>query len=532
MCVEMRPWKITLIFLLVTPQLICNVKTTRNEDDPHTNKQIVIIGAGISGLFSAYLLHQAGFKNVTVLEGRNRVGGRIRTVPYRDSYIEIGAQYLHYPHENDAFSFLQQHGEHIYDLNNTKTTDHNYLQFSLEKCDQPIIEAITTFIDNAYEECGLIWDDWRDKGDLHGIPREGMSLGEFLLRRCEEQCPKYQTRRDEAIKKAIVDATLRITGDNEGEDAFKVSALLLGRPTTEFGDDQYLLPKNGYKEVIDIIMSFIPNEWVKLNEIVNHINYFNAAIYDDKINIDTQNGSSYQADHVISTIPLGVLKEHANSMFFPPLPYRKRRAIELISAGAAMKLIFRLDEKVLWANDWDILETQNSMIPIWLDGLTYEGRNYSQGYNHSSDNIRKYWNRYIAFMSRDINDPHVWTAWLFGESAKFAETLSEKDLMIGLEECFRVALHRIKNIGKPQLVARTRWISDPFTRGTYSNIPQTCDKELIWTGDLATPICRNKVPILMFAGEATSDVSIGTINGAMKSARKEVESLLNLYKSS
>ncbi|KAG1662800.1 Peroxisomal N(1)-acetyl-spermine/spermidine oxidase [Nymphon striatum] len=228
--------------------------------------------------------------------------------------------------------------------------------------------------------------------------------------------------------------------------------------------------------------------------------------------------------------PLGVLKERANTMFSPILPYRKRRAIELMNAGAAMKLIFRLDEKVLGANDSDSLETQNNMVPIWLDGLTYEGRNYSQGYNLFSDNIRKYWNRYIAFISRDINDPQVWTAWLFGESAKFAETLSEKDLIIGLEECLRVAMHRIKNIDKPQLVARTRWISDPFTRGAYSSIPQTCDKELIWTGDLATPISRNKVPILLFAGEATSDISIGTVNGAMKSARKEVDRLLKLYK--
>lgn len=404
---------------------------------------------------------------------------------------------MHYPHENDAFIFLQQYGEHDYELNNTKQPDYNYLQFSLEKCDQPIIETITSLIDNAYEECGLIWEDWQEGGNL-SIPRQNMSLGEFLIRKCEEQCPKYPTRREEAIKNAILDATLRITADNEGEDSFKVSALLLGRPSAEFGDDQYLLPKNGYKELVDIIMSKIPKEWVKLNQTVNHIDYFNSSLYLDKIKVSTENKNVYQADHVISTLPLGVLKERSKKMFFPILPYRKRRAIELMNSGAAMKFIFRLEEKVLWANDWDILETQDSMVPIWLDGATYEGRNYSEGYKQNSEDISKNWNRYISFISRDILNPHVWTAWLFGESAKFAETLSDEDLMAGLEECLRVSLHRIKNFGKPQLVARTGWISDPFTRGAYSSISQKCDEELIWTGDLAEPITRNQVIFKQF----------------------------------
>ncbi|MEJ2194397.1 MAG: protoporphyrinogen oxidase [Ignavibacteriaceae bacterium] len=43
------------------------------------NKKVIIIGAGISGLTTAYLLHKEGF-NVTVLEKNNRVGGSIETV--------------------------------------------------------------------------------------------------------------------------------------------------------------------------------------------------------------------------------------------------------------------------------------------------------------------------------------------------------------------------------------------------------------------------------------------------------------------
>ena len=43
------------------------------------NKTVTVIGAGLAGLSAAYDLHRAGWK-VTVLEARDRVGGRVHTV--------------------------------------------------------------------------------------------------------------------------------------------------------------------------------------------------------------------------------------------------------------------------------------------------------------------------------------------------------------------------------------------------------------------------------------------------------------------
>jgi monoamine oxidase len=57
---------------------------------------VVVIGAGISGLAAACKLAGSGL-SVTVLEARNRIGGRIFTQPDSTSVsaIELGAEFIH-----------------------------------------------------------------------------------------------------------------------------------------------------------------------------------------------------------------------------------------------------------------------------------------------------------------------------------------------------------------------------------------------------------------------------------------------------
>jgi monoamine oxidase len=53
-----------------------------------SGKTVVVLGAGIAGLVSAYELQQAGY-NVTVLEARNRVGGRAWTIRGGDRIEQV-----------------------------------------------------------------------------------------------------------------------------------------------------------------------------------------------------------------------------------------------------------------------------------------------------------------------------------------------------------------------------------------------------------------------------------------------------------
>jgi len=65
------------------------------------NGNIVIIGAGVAGLFAARALQHMGVKNYIVLEATDRIGGRLKQTDnlHNDVPLDMGAEWIHYTNE-------------------------------------------------------------------------------------------------------------------------------------------------------------------------------------------------------------------------------------------------------------------------------------------------------------------------------------------------------------------------------------------------------------------------------------------------
>ena len=74
---------------------------------PHS-VEILIIGAGLSGLMAAHRLAEAG-RSITLLEARDSIGGRLFTVSFGGGAFDLGATWV-WPHHQEAIALAHRLG--------------------------------------------------------------------------------------------------------------------------------------------------------------------------------------------------------------------------------------------------------------------------------------------------------------------------------------------------------------------------------------------------------------------------------------
>lgn len=99
------------------------------------NNEVLIIGAGIAGLTAARRLAEAGLK-VTVIEARDRVGGRILTHRVGDDSIELGAEFVH-GRPPELLALIAETGAELYERDGSNGCCRHGV---LKRCDTPNVD--------------------------------------------------------------------------------------------------------------------------------------------------------------------------------------------------------------------------------------------------------------------------------------------------------------------------------------------------------------------------------------------------------
>jgi len=415
-------------------------QTSRN-----TAQTVLVLGAGMAGLGAARVLADAGVQ-VTVIEARDRVGGRTFTSQlWPDLPVDMGASWLHGVKRNPITALA--------DLIGANRTPTSYLRaLSLNDAGQKI-----DFLAAAKRAKVLVKAARKRVDDL---PAD-MSLAEAITSDARWTALAPQERR---LLRTVINT--RIEHEYSG-DWTRLSAWWFD-DGDDFGGGDVVFTQ-GYRPLVDHLAHGLD---IRLDEVVQTISP--GCVVTDR--------ATHLADHVIVTLPLGVMKS-GDIRFGEPLHRKRQRAIDGLEMGLLNKCWLRFDT-AFWPDDIDWLDyvgPTEGLWADWLSALPSTGQPLLVGFNAAS-------------MADQME------AW--DDATTIASAMAALRAMFG------------SAIPDPVGAQISRWRQDRFARGSYSfNAVGTKAKTRSalfgtdWDGRLH------------FAGEATSHDHPGTTHGALMTGR-------------
>lgn len=383
----------------------CGVPSPTAQPIRSTRRRVLVIGAGIAGLGAAQTLVQAGTE-VTVLEARDRIGGRIWTSrQWPDAPMDLGASWIHGTEGNPITDLAEAAGAQ------TAATDYDStLAFGTDGA--PLSDAQTEQLDG-----------WRTRIE-RALRRAQDQDPDRSIQQVVEQALHWSTL--PAADQQMISFILNSSIEQEYSGSSGETSVQWYDSDEGFDGDDVLFP-GGYKAIMDWLARGVS---IELQQPVQRIDYRGkqVSVVTDK--------ATYTADRVIVTLPLGVLK--ANTVAFEPaLPRSHQAAIAALGMGLLNKCFLRFP-RAFWPTEYD-----------WLEYLPAEpGR----------------WVEWVSF-ARPTGLP-ILLGFNAADAARSLEALDDRAMIAGAMQTLRTLFGA--DIPDPDAYQITRWASDPFARGSYS----------------------------------------------------------------
>ncbi|KAK3673387.1 hypothetical protein LTR78_006620 [Recurvomyces mirabilis] len=513
-----------------------------------------IVGAGFAGLRCADVLLQRGFK-VTILEARNRVGGRVAQSNQLGHQVDLGPNWIHGTHQNPMLQLAKQTDTllHAWDEDEAALSygpDGKLLD------DQEIAEYSSLLWND-----GLIADAFRYSNEQHSDIDSSRSLQDFFAEKAAklfQDLPKDEAER----KRRMLLLTTRMWGAYIGSPVTRQSLKFFWLEECIQGENPFVA--GTYAKILEAVAR-PAREKADLRLEAEVVGLSPGADSTSKTTtVRLADGQALDFDEVVVTVPLGFLKRN-KEMFSPPLPIRLSQAIDSIGYGTLDKVYITFPSAF-----WDESTSTNGATsnhtntsldrvgttpnftattaplhqPADVGAVREEGK---VGFIHwlspsyASDTNPEGWDPQamnLAALPSDAAHPTL-LFYVYGPCSEHIASIvstaqSDADRDARLIAFFQPYFSRLPNYSstnpacKPKAILATAWANDKFAGyGSYSNFQVGLER-----GNEDIEVMRHGMPErgLWFAGEHTASfVALGTSTGAYWSGEAVAERIVKGY---
>lgn len=406
------------------------------DDLQQKNKcKVVIVGGGMAGLSAAYHLSKNGCTDFKLLEARRRIGGRIVQIDVGNEKVELGANWIHGVLGNPVYELAMQNG--LVDIMQIPKP-HKVVAATEQGKQVPF-----SVLHEIYEVYLCFLRRCEEYFISQYFPPDGIdSVGDHINLEINLYLEKICDPAERYLRRLIFNCLLKRETCISGCDSMSDIDLLEIGSYTELQGGNVILP-GGYSSILEPLTKEIPENCLlrehPVNKIIWNKNVHQSTGESDSDDSDTtviedsqnniehitsressterelfphhvevicENGQRFYGDHVICTIPLGVLKHKVNTLFEPKLPEYKIESINKLLFGTVDKILLEYERPFLNPNITEVMllwETEKGQASNKLD-------------------ISNSWFKKIYSFTK-VSDTLL-LGWISGKEAEYMETLS------------------------------------------------------------------------------------------------------------